>query len=110
MEDNLSRVLNALPGFVWTALPDGQIDFVNQCWREYTGFGIERACDSGWQAAVHPEDLPELLERWQSILASGEAGEMEARLRRFDGEYRWFNICASPSRDAAGKVVKWYGV
>jgi PAS domain S-box-containing protein len=110
MEDDLSRVLNALPGLVWTSLPDGQIDFVNQRWCEYTGLEVDEACCFGWQTAIHPEDLPELLPHWQSILASGESGEMEARLRRFDGDYHWFHISASPSRDAAGSVVKWYGV
>jgi PAS domain S-box-containing protein len=110
MEDDLSRVLNALPGLVWTSLPDGQIDFVNQRWCEYTGLGVDEACGYGWQTAIHTEDLPELLPRWQSILASGESGEMEARLRRFDGDYRWFHISVSPFRDTAGEIVKWYGV
>ncbi|MGB9178262.1 MAG: PAS domain S-box protein, partial [Pyrinomonadaceae bacterium] len=110
MEDDLGRVLNVLPGLVWAALPDGQIDFVNQRWCEYTGLRVDEACGCGWQTAIHPEDLPELLPRWQSILASGESGEMEARLRRFDGDYHWLHISASPSRDAAGEVVKWYGV
>jgi PAS domain S-box-containing protein len=81
---------DALPGLVWTALPDGHIDFVNQRWCEYTGLSAADARGRGWLAAVHGEDLPELLERWRSILASGESGEMEARLRRSDGEY-----CAS---------------
>ncbi len=110
MEDDLSRVLNALPGLVWTSLPDGQIDFVNGRWCEYTGLGVDEACGCGWQTAIHPEDLPELLERWQSILASNEPGEMEARLMRFDGDYHWFHISASPLRDMAGEIVKWYGV
>jgi len=110
MEDDLSRVLNALPGLVWTALPDGQIDFVNQRWCEYTGLRVDEACGCGWQTAIHPEDLPELLPSWQSILASGESGEMEARLRRFDGDYHWFHISASPLRNAAGSIVKWLGV
>jgi PAS domain S-box-containing protein len=110
MEDDLSRVLNALPGLVWTSLPDGQIDFVNQRWCEYTGLSVDEACGCGWQTAIHPEDLPELLEHWQSILASGESGEMEARLRRFDGDYRRFHISANPLRDMAGEIVKWYGV
>lgn len=109
MEDDLSRVLNALPGLVWTSLPDGQMDFVNQSWCEYTGLSVERACGSGWQAAIHPEDLPGLLERWQSILASGEPGEMEARLRCFDAAYRWFLFRANPFRDELGEIVKWYG-
>ncbi|MGB7924627.1 MAG: PAS domain-containing protein [Pyrinomonadaceae bacterium] len=109
MEDDLNRVLNALPGLVWTARPDGQIDFLNQPWCEYTGLSVERARGSGWQAAIHPEDLPGLLERWQSILASGEPGEMEARLRRFDASYRWFLFRANPFRDESGEIVKWYG-
>jgi PAS domain S-box-containing protein len=110
MEDDLSRILNALPGLVWTSLPDGQIDFVNGRWCEYTGLRVDEACGCGWKTAIHPEDLRELLPHWQSILASGESGEMEARLRSFDGDYHWFHICASPSRDAAGEIVKWYGV
>ncbi|MGA9996142.1 MAG: PAS domain-containing protein [Pyrinomonadaceae bacterium] len=109
MGDDLSRVLNALPGLVWTSLPDGQIDFLNQCWCEYTGLSVERACGSGWLAAIHPEDLPGLLERWQTILASGEPGEIEARLRRFDAAYRWFLFRANPFRDELGEIVKWYG-
>ncbi|HEV7376075.1 MAG TPA: PAS domain S-box protein, partial [Pyrinomonadaceae bacterium] len=110
MEDELSRVLNALPALVWTALLGGQIDFLNLCWRQYTGLSLEEACGRGWQAAIHPEDLPVLLGRWRSILASGESGEMEARLQRFDGDYHWFHISASPLRNAAGSVVKWLGV
>jgi PAS domain S-box-containing protein len=110
METELSRVVDALPGMIWTALPDGQVDFLNQRWREYTGFSFEEACGSGWQAAIYPDDLPGLLESWRSMLASGKASEMEARLRRFDGEYRWFLLCFSPLRDAAGQVVRWYGL
>ncbi len=110
MENELSRVVDALPGLVWTALPDGQIDFLNQRWREYTGLSVDEAYGRGWQTAIHPEDLPELLERWRSILASGEPSEMEARLRRFDGEYRWFLFRACPLADASGQVVKWCGM
>ncbi|MBV9928049.1 MAG: PAS domain-containing protein [Acidobacteria bacterium] len=109
MEDDLSRVLNALPVLIWTALLDGQIDFLNRRWREYTGLSLEEARGSGWQSAIHPEDLPGLLERWQSILASGEPGEIEARLRRFDGAYRWFLFRANPLREEAGGIAKWYG-
>src|SRR3984893_12810112 len=110
MENQLSGVVDALPGLVWTALPNGHIDFLNQRWYEYTGLSVDEAYGQGWQTAIHPEDLPELLERWQSILASGEPGEMEARLRRFDGEYRWFLFRTCPSADASGQVVKWCGI
>jgi PAS domain S-box-containing protein len=110
MENQLSRVVDALPGLVWTALPDGHIDFLNQRWCEYTGLSVDEAYGRRWQTAIHPEDLPELLECWRSILASGEPGEMEARLRRFDGEYRWFLFRTCPSADASGQVVKWCGI
>jgi PAS domain S-box-containing protein len=105
-----NRIVDALPGLVWTALPDGRVDFLNQRWREYTGLSLEEACGLGWQATVHPDDLSGLAERWRSTLASCAPSEMETRLRRFDGEYRWFLLCASPLRDAAGRVVKWYGL
>jgi PAS domain S-box-containing protein len=115
MEIELRRVVDALPGLVWTARPDGQIDFLNKRWCEYTGLsvdealGVDEAYGRGWQTAIHPDDLPELLERWRSILASGEPCEMEARLRRFDGEYRWFLFRTCPLADASGQVVKWCG-
>src|SRR5277367_1087739 len=96
MESELSRVVDALPGLVWTALPDGQVDFVNRRWCDYTGLSPDEALGLGLKAAVHPEDLPALVERWSHSLASGEPSEMEARLRRADGEYRWFLMRASP--------------
>jgi PAS domain S-box-containing protein len=110
MEFEASRVIDALPGLVWTALPDGQIDYLNQRWCQYTGLDLQEASGWGWQSAIHPDDLPELLDRWRAIVASGEPGEMEARLRRFDGKYRWFLISSNPLRADAGKVVKWCGV
>jgi PAS domain S-box-containing protein len=109
MENELRRVVDALPGLIWTALPDGRIDFVNQRWCEYSHLGVDEAHGGGWQTAIHPVDLPGLLERWRSILVSGEPGELEARLRRFDGEYRWFLFRASPLADASGHLVKWCG-
>src|SRR5882724_4353301 len=110
MENELSRVVDALPGLIWTARPDGQVDFVNRRWRDYTGLGPDDAPDRAWQTAIHPEDLPDLLERWQVILASAEPGEMEARLRRADGAYRWFLLRASPLVDASGQLVSWCGL
>jgi PAS domain S-box-containing protein len=110
MESELRRVVDALPGLVWTARPDGHIDFLNQRWCEYTGHDVAEACGQGWQSAIHPEDLLEFLERWRSILASGEPREMEARLQRFDGEYRWFLFRTCPIADASGQVVKWCGI
>jgi PAS domain S-box-containing protein len=84
---------------------------LNQRWHEYTGVSQEESHGSGWQVAFHPEDLVKVLDKWQAVGASGEPAEIEieARLRRFDGEYRWFLIRAVPVRDESGKVVSWYG-
>ncbi|EHK52576.1 multi-sensor signal transduction histidine kinase [Mesorhizobium alhagi CCNWXJ12-2] len=109
METYLGPVLDALPTMAWTALPDGRVDFVNRRWSEYTGL-FDAAHGWEWEAAVRPDDLPRMLERWQSILASGESSEMEARVRRFDGQYRCIAIQCSPIRDVAGQVIKWCGV
>src|SRR6267154_5977098 len=110
MEIELRRIVDALPGLVWTARLDGHIDFLNQRWCEYSGLSVDEAYGRGWQTAIHPDDLPEPLERWRSILASHESREMEARLRRFDGEYRWFLFRTNPLRDASGNIVKWFGI
>jgi PAS domain S-box-containing protein len=110
MENELSRVVDMLPALVWTALPDGNVDFLNQRWCEYSGLSVDEAYGRGWQTAIHPEDLPELLQCWRSILASSEPGETEARLRRFDGEYRWFLFRTSPLADVSGQVAKWCGM
>jgi PAS domain S-box-containing protein len=110
MENELGPVVDTLPGLVWTALPDGNVDFVNRYWCEYTGLDVDEAYGPAWQTTIHPEDLPGLLERWQSILTSGEPSRMEARLRRFDGEYRWFVLLTRPLLGATGQIVKWCGI
>jgi PAS domain S-box-containing protein len=109
LADAIRTAADHIPGLVWTSLPDGYIDFLNLRWREFTGLTLEQSCGWGWQVAIHPDDLPGLLQTWAAVLGSGAAGEAEARLRRFDGEYRWCTFHAVPSHDAAGQVVKWYG-
>ncbi|GLS33528.1 PAS domain S-box-containing protein [Mesorhizobium albiziae] len=110
MEIDPGRVLDSLPAMVWTARPDGHIDFANRRWSDYTGLSADEAHGWEWQAAVNPQDLPTVLERWRSILASGEPGEMEARVRRFDGQYRWFLVQCNPLHGDAGHIIKWCGV
>jgi len=110
MEIDCDRVLDALPAMVLTALPDGHIDFVNRRWNEYTGLALGAGHRWEWPAVVDPEDLSGLLARWRSIVASDQPGDIEARLRRSDGQYRWFLIQCSPIRDEAGRIVKWYGL
>jgi PAS domain S-box-containing protein len=110
MESSLSRVVDVLPGLAWTALPDGRAQVVNQRWREYTGFSFDEACCPDWQVAVHPDDRRGLLAGWEVLLASGEPGELEARLRRFDGEHRWFLFLISPVTNTSDEMVGWCGV
>jgi PAS domain S-box-containing protein len=107
VQSDLGRVVDAIPGLVWSAGPDGSVDLLNRRWCEYTGLSVDGAYGQAWHCAIYPEDLPGLLERWRSILASGEPGEIEARIRRFDGKYRWFLIRAVPVRDEHCKVVRW---
>jgi PAS domain S-box-containing protein len=106
---NVRLVVDAIPTLAWSARSDGSADFFNQRWLEYTGLATEQARDWGWTVALHPDDVNGLVDYWRSVLASGEPGEMEARLRRFDGVYRWFLFRATPSFDADGRVVKWFG-
>src|SRR2546425_10306489 len=70
---------------------------------------MEASVDWGWKAAIHPDDLEQLMETWLGLLASGEPGDEAARLRAFDGTYRWFLFRAVPVRDEQGRVVRWYG-
>ena len=109
-ERKLRDVIETIPTFAWTALPDGSVDFVNRRWQEYTGLSNERTAGSGWQEAAHSEDLVRNVEKWRAALANGEAFEDELRYRRAaDGQYRWFLSRAVPLRDHRGKILKWYG-
>jgi PAS domain S-box-containing protein len=109
LKQQFQLAIDTIPGLVWSTLPDGHVDFLNQRWREYTGFTLAQASGWGWQAAIHPDDVASLVDYWGSVLASGTQGETEARLRRHDGKYRWFLFRAVPLYDESGKLVKWYG-
>jgi formate hydrogenlyase transcriptional activator len=109
-EDSLRQVIDTLPALVWCTRPDGSTEFLNKRWHDYTGFSPEEARVHGWQPTVHPEDLPRVVAKGQELLASGQPGEVEARIRRHDGVFRWFLMRVEPLRDETGKIVRWYGV
>ena len=109
IEDLLRLVVDRIPALVASALPDGYVDFVNQRWREYTGHSFEELRGWGWGAAIHPEDITSFVEEWRAALAGGKPFENEARVRRADGEYRWFLFRRVPYRDESGTIVRWYG-
>ena len=91
-----SGVLDALAGLVWTARADGRCDFVNRGWCDYTGLGLEEARDHGWQTVIHPDDRSSFLAAWDVIRQAGTVDDIDARLRRSDGEYRWFALRPAP--------------
>ena len=109
MQVELTRLINAVPGLGWTALPDGRAEFLNQRWLEFAGMTAEQAAGWGWTEAIHPDDRQRLLDSWQSCLASGTPVDIEGRMRRYDGAYRWFLFRANPLRDEAGNIFKWCG-
>src|SRR4029077_2864124 len=97
--EDIRRVFDTIPILAWSAHSDGSADFFNQAGLAYTGLSVERAVDWGWTVALPPDDLNGLVDSWRSVLAAAEPGEIEARLRRFDGAYRWFLFRAIPSFD-----------
>jgi PAS domain S-box-containing protein len=108
-EKKLRNVIETMPIFAWTARPDGSVDFVNHHWERFTGLSSERTVGSGWQEAVHPEDLGRYLDERHISIESEQPLESELRYRAKDGQFRWFLVRAVPLRDPRGKIVKWYG-
>src|SRR5258705_12542570 len=106
---DIRLVVDPIPTLAWSAGPDGSAEFFNQRWLDYTGLSAEQALGSGWEVAIHPDDLARILETFREALNSVKPFEIEGRFRRFDGEFRWFLFRGSPLRDRSGKVAKWYG-
>jgi PAS domain S-box-containing protein len=98
------------PATLWSALPDGSNTYVSKRFVEYSGLSAEQTVGSGWQGAIHPDDLERQVGKWMEALATGKPLENEVRFRRSDGQYRWHLDRGVPLRDEAGNIVKWYGV
>src|SRR5580700_4710738 len=108
-ERELREVIETIPSMAWSATADGAAEFFNGRWLGYAGLTADQARGWGWTVAIHPDDLKVLVDHWRTLMASRQSGEIEARLRRFDGVYRWFLFRATPALDESGGVVKWYG-
>ena len=108
-EDCIRLIIDTIPTMAWSVRPDGAVDFVNQRSLDYSGLSFKEQIEKPTRA-VHPGDLPRVMEKWLADLAAGEPSEDEMRLRGADGEYRWFLVCTAPLRDRQGKVVNWYGI
>jgi PAS domain S-box-containing protein len=109
-EQELRDIVDTIPAIVWVAFPDGSNTYANNRFVEYSGMSAAQTAGSGWQAAVHPDDLPRHDCKWRASVASGEPHESEVRFRRADGQYRWHLNRGLPMRDEKGNIVKWYGV
>jgi len=108
-EKELRDVVNAVPAFVWTTLPDGALDFVNEHWLEFTGLSLQDALGWNWEATVHPDDRSRVVADWRAAVKNGQSVGGEMRVRRSDGEFRWWFLRSIPLHDEAGNIVKWYG-
>lgn len=105
----LRFAIDAMPQMVWVTKPDGYHDVFNKQWYEYTGLSLDETKGTGWNSVVHPDDLERTRNIWKHSLTTGEPYQIEYRLKRFDGEFRWFLGRALPLKDAAGAISKWYG-
>ena len=108
-EDRIRLIIDTVPAQLWTESPEGVVDFVNRRWIDYTGMTLEQAVGSGWNRMVHPDDIERVLTRWRKLVAEGKPREIESRLRRSDGEYRWFLSRCCPLVDRSGHILGWYG-
>jgi PAS domain S-box-containing protein len=110
-EKKFREAVETMPALAFVVDARGNRTFLNRGWLEYTRLNSEQASGSGWQVAIHPEDIKRVTERWRDSQASGEPLDYEARLRRgSDGVYRRFQTRARPLRDNRGKIVKWCAV
>ena len=108
-EQELRDVIDTVPAHVWSASPDGNVDFINERLREFTGLPQDDILGGNWQSVLHPDDRERFVIAWRAALKAGQSMESEVRVRRADGQYWWFLVCNVPLRDEAGKVLKWYG-
>lgn len=108
-EKSFRTAIDTIPGLAWFGSAEGPVEFLNKQWCEYTGIPMDDALGWGWTSTIHPDDLPALEMQWRGALTRRAPDELEARVRRFDGEYRWFLFRYAPLLDATGQVVKWYG-
>ncbi|MGF6774790.1 PAS domain S-box-containing protein [Paraburkholderia sp. GAS199] len=110
-QEELRATIDAIPGMVWSSSSDGELTFINRRWNDM-GVTLDEGEGGAnvWSAIVHPEDLPEMQQDWQSAITAGSPFENVSRIRTGTGAYRWMHLGAEPLRDAAGMILRWYGV
>jgi PAS domain S-box-containing protein len=108
-EERYRQLANAVPSLVWRCDAGGAMVYFNEPWYEYTGRTPEESLGLKWCTVVHPDDRGNYVRLWHEAVQQGRAYEAEARLRRHDGEFRWFLSRAHPTRDASGQIISWFG-
>src|SRR5262249_9290867 len=104
-EARLRTIIDMVPSFLWTSFPDGSKEYLNKRWYDYTSLSLEEGQGWGWKVVVQPDDLDRLVREWLALVDSRRPGELETRIRRYDGAYRWFLIRVVPLLDEQGNVV-----
>jgi len=108
-ESEFRAMAESMPQIVWITRPDGWNVYFNQQWMDYTGLTQEESFGAGWNKPFHPDDQQAAWDAWETATTTNSAYAVESRLRRADGEYRWWLIRGVPQRDAAGRILKWFG-
>jgi diguanylate cyclase (GGDEF)-like protein/PAS domain S-box-containing protein len=109
-ESHFRTLAEAIPQIIWTAQSDGETDYLNKQWCDYTGLDLAQSSRHGWESALHADDLPLCIRKWKQSVQTGETFQMEYRFRRAsDGTYRWHLGRAVPIKDSNESVVKWFG-
>jgi PAS domain S-box-containing protein len=109
-ESSFRQLADSMPHMVWTATPDGNVDYYNRHWHDYTGMSLDQSRNWGWQPVLHPSHLQSTIDLWTHSFTSGEPFKVECLLKRAsDGAYRWHLSQAQPVRDTQGKIVRWFG-
>ena len=108
-ESRLRLIINTAPALIYSARPDGYIDFFNQQCVEFLGLPLEEISGWGWTKTIHPDDIEEFLAKWRAALESGEPFTAECRVRRVDGKYRWVLHRDVALFDDHRKIVRWFG-
>lgn len=108
-EEQFRTLTATIPQLIWTATPDGRVDYLSDQWADYIGLPPEQLYDWSWQQITHPEDLPNTLRNWEHSLQSGEPLEIQHRFRNCTGEWRWQLVRGVPVKDATGNIKKWVG-
>lgn len=108
-EHRWRSITEALPQLVWTATPDGACDYFSTQWTQYTGIPTSELLGWRWLKTLHPDDRESTRQFWTDSVAGRHDYDVEYRVRRFDGEYRWFKTRGVPIRDSDGRIFKWFG-